>query len=48
MTARSPLWYNSGNLQEMTSAEIVQWQVAGIFVYAGGPTSVLTVNTGSR
>jgi hypothetical protein len=47
MTARSPLWYNSGNLQEMTAAEIVQWQVAGIFVYAGGPTSVLTVNTGS-
>ena len=47
MTARSPIWYNSGNLQEMTSAEIVQWQVAGIFVYAGGPTSVLTVNTGS-
>ena len=47
MTARSPLWYNSGNLQEMSAAEIVQWQVAGIFVYAGGPTSVLTVNTGS-
>ena len=47
MTARSPIWYNSGNLQEMTAAEIVQWQVAGIFVYAGGPTSVLTVNTGS-
>jgi hypothetical protein len=47
MTARSPIWYNSGNLQEMTSAEIVQWQVAGIFVYAGSPTSVLTVNTGS-
>jgi hypothetical protein len=47
MTARSPLWYNGGNLQEMSAAEIVQWQVAGIFVYAGGPTSVLTVNTGS-
>ena len=47
MTARSPLWYNSGDLQEMTAAEIVQWQVAGIFVYASGPTSVLTVDTGS-
>ena len=47
MTARSPLWYNSGSLQEMTAAEIVQWQVAGIFVYASGPTSVLTIDTGS-
>ena len=47
MTARSPLWYNSGNLQEMTSAEIVEWQKAAIFVYAQSPTSVLTVNTGS-
>ena len=47
MTARSPLWYNSGNLQEMTAAEIVQWQVAAIFVYASSPTVVLTINTGS-
>ena len=47
MTARSPLWYNSGNLQEMTSAEVVQWQVAAIFVYASSPTVVLTINTGS-
>ena len=47
MTARSPIWYNGGSLQEMTAAEIVQWQVAGIFVYASGPTSALTVNTGS-
>jgi len=47
MTARLPLWYNSGVLQEMTAAEIVQWQVAGIFVYAGGPTAVLTQVSGS-
>ena len=47
MTARLPLWYNSGVLQEMTAGEIVQWQVAGIFVYAGGPTSVLTQVSGS-
>lgn len=47
MTARLPLWYNSGNLQEMTSAEIVEWQKAAIYVYAQNPTSVLTVNTGS-
>ena len=47
MTARSPLWYNSGNLQEMTAAEIVQWQVAAIYVYAQSPTSVLTVVGGS-
>ena len=47
MTARSPLWYNSGNLQEMTAAEIVEWQVAAIYVYASSPTSVLTVVSGS-
>ena len=47
MTARSPLWYNSGNLQEMTAAEIVQWQVAAIYVYASSPSVVLTINTGS-
>jgi hypothetical protein len=47
MTARLPLWYNAGNLQEMTPAEIVQWQLAGIFVYAQSPTSVLTVVGGS-
>jgi hypothetical protein len=47
MTARSPLWYNSGNLQEMTSDEIVEWQAAAIYVYAQNPTSALTVNTGS-
>jgi len=47
MTARSPLWYNSGNLQEMTSAEIVEWQKAAIFVYAQSPTYVITVVSGS-
>jgi hypothetical protein len=47
MTARSPLWFNSGNLQEMTAAEIVEWQAAAIFVYASGPTAVLTVSDSS-
>ena len=47
MTARSPLWYNSGNLQEMTAGEIVEWQAAAIYVYAQSPTSVLTVVGGS-
>jgi hypothetical protein len=47
MTARSPLWFNSGNLQEMTAAEIVEWQAAAIFVYASGPTAVLTVSSSS-
>ena len=47
MTARSPLWYNGGNLQEMSAAEIVQWQAAAIYVYAQSPTSVLTVVSGS-
>jgi hypothetical protein len=31
----------------MTAAEIVQWQVAAIYVYASSPTVVLTINTGS-
>ena len=47
MTARSPLWYNSGDLQEMTSAEIVEWQEAAIFVYAQNPTAVLSIVSGS-
>ena len=47
MTARSPLWYNNGELKEMTAAEIVQWQVAAIYVYASSPSVVLTINTGS-
>ena len=47
MTARSPLWFNSGNLQEMTAGEIVEWQAAAIFVYASGPTAVLTVSSSS-
>ena len=47
MTARSPLWYNSGDLQEMSATEIVQWQAAAIYVYAQSPTSVLTVVSGS-
>jgi hypothetical protein len=47
MTARLPLWYNSGDLSEMTSTEIGHWIDAGIFVYAGSPTSVLTVVGGS-
>ena len=47
MTARTPLWYNSGNLQEMTSAEIVEWQEAAIVVYALNPTAVLSVVSSS-
>ena len=47
MTARRPLWYNSGDLQEMTDAEIVEWQEAAIFVYAQNPTAVLSVVSGS-
>ena len=31
----------------MTAAEIVEWQAAGIFVYASGPTAVLTVSSSS-
>jgi hypothetical protein len=47
MTARLPLWYNAGNLQEMTATEIVEWQKEAISVYADSPTSVLTVVGGS-
>ena len=31
----------------MTAAEIVEWQAAAIFVYASGPTAVLTVSSSS-
>ena len=47
MTARRPLYYTSGNLQEMTDAEIVEWQAAAIFVYAQNPTAVLSVVSSS-
>ena len=47
MTARSPLWYNSGDLQEMSATEILEWQKEAISVYAGSPTVVLTVVGGS-
>ena len=47
MTARLPLWYNSGSLQEMSTAEIVQWQRRAIKEYADSPSVVLTVGSGN-
>ncbi len=46
MTARTPLWYNSGNLQEMSAAEILEWNRQAIYQYASAPTVVLTVSAG--
>ena len=47
MTARLPLWYNSGSLQEMSTAEIVQWQRRAIKEYGDSPSVVLTVGSGN-
>tara|TARA_B110000114_G_C14952872_1_gene341063 strand:+ start:160 stop:309 length:150 start_codon:yes stop_codon:yes gene_type:complete len=43
MTARSPLWYNSGNLQEMTAAESVGFNKIGGWIDEGfefGPNCI--------
>ena len=47
MTARTPLYYDSGNLVEMTSAEIVEWQRQAIYQYSQSKSVVLTVNAGN-
>ena len=47
MTARSPLYYDSGNLIEMTAAEILEWNRQAIYQYASAPTVVLTVDAGN-
>ena len=48
MTARTPLKYDgSGNLQEMTSAEITEWVTQTAYQYATAPSAVLTVVSSS-
>ena len=47
MTARTPLYYTSDSLVEMTSAEIVEWQRQAIFQYASDESVVLTVDAGN-
>ena len=43
MTARNLLYYDSGDLKEMTSAEMVEIQKRLIYVYGQNPTAVITV-----
>ena len=38
MTARNPLYYDSGNLIEMSSAQLLEWQRKAISMYAGNPS----------
>lgn len=43
MTARTPLYYDSGNLVEMTSAEITEWVTQTIYQYAADPSVTVSV-----
>ncbi len=47
MTARTPLYYDSGNLIEMTAAEILEWRQQAIYQYEQSKSVVLTVSAGS-
>ena len=47
MTAVLPLWYNSGDLQEMTAGEIVEIQERAIYHYGTSPSAVITQVSGS-
>ena len=38
MTARNPLYYDSGNLIEMSSAQLLEWQRKAISMYAANPS----------
>lgn len=38
MTARNPLYYDSGNLVEMSAAQLLEWQRKAISMYAGNPS----------
>ena len=43
MTARTPIYYDSGNLVEMTTAEINEWVTQAIYQYANNPSVTLSV-----
>lgn len=47
MTARSPVYYDSGNLIEMTAGELLEWQREAIQQYAANPSVVITVGSGN-
>ena len=47
MTARTPIYYDSGNLVEMTTAEVNEWVTQAIFQYASNPSVALTVDSGN-
>ena len=47
MTARTPLYYDSGNLVEMTSAEITEWVTQAIYQYASDPSVTVSVVSSS-
>lgn len=43
MTARTPIYYDSGNLVEMTTAEINEWVTQAIYQYANDPSVTVSV-----
>ena len=47
MTARNPLYHDSGNLIEMSSTQLLEWQRAAIQQYAANPSVVITVGSGN-
>ena len=47
MTARNPLYHDSGNLIEMSSAQLLEWQRKAISMYAGNPSVTCSVAAGS-
>ena len=47
MTARNPLYHDSGNLIEMSSAQLLEWQRKAIQQYAANPSVVITVDSGN-
>ena len=47
LLVRSPLYFSSGNLIELSSAEITEWTKKAIYKYSLSPTAVLTVVSSS-
>lgn len=45
MTARNPLYYDSGNLVEMSSTEVGEWVTQAIYQYASNPSVTIAVTT---
>ena len=47
MTARNPLYYDSGSLVEMSAAELLKWQQQAIYQYSQSKSVVITVDAGN-